>query len=121
MSCYGVAFRQKVLDFLASGNSKSEASRTFKVCLTAIRSWVKMKEETGSLAPKKIGSPGKRKLDWDKVIAYFEEHPDATLGEAASYFNAGTSTIDKILKKSGFTRKKNGRLQRSKRRGARRL
>ena len=72
---------------------------------TTIKRWRKLREETGELSdrPRKDGY---KKIDPDKLTAYFKETPDSYLSEAAVVFGCSINAIFKARKRLGLTRKK---------------
>lgn len=103
---YSVDLRKRVVDFVATGGSKAEASRRYEVSLWCVNDWCKRK----NLAPSpQLGR--KRKLDWDALAKHIQEYPDALLRERAQYFGVHTSAIGYAKKQMKLTRKKNSQIQ----------
>ncbi len=107
VKAYSIDLRQAVISYVEGGGKLSQASKLFGVTTRTIYSWKKRKESTGDVIPRKTGSPGKRKIDYDKLLEYVKDHPDATLHEMARVFEVWPSAIEKALKKMDVTRKKN--------------
>jgi len=59
MRAYSLDLRNKIVEAVKRGVPKAEAARTFGVGISSVKRYVKMAEESLSLAPKK--APGKRK------------------------------------------------------------
>jgi transposase len=59
MRAYSLDLRKKIVEAVKRGVPKAEAARTFGVGISSVKRYVKMVEESCSLAPKK--APGKRK------------------------------------------------------------
>ena len=96
--------RKCVLDFIANGGSKAEASRRFSVGRAAIYRWL------NSPDPLRCGKPGPRKprlLDPVALTEHVKAHPDQTLGERAKHFGVSASCVAYGLRRLGYTRKKN--------------
>ncbi len=93
---------------------KREAARAFSVSLSSVKRYARMADEGRPLAPKKrpgshpkIGEDARRLLEVD-----LETRPAATLPERREYLQkvAGVkvsdSTVSRMLKRMGWTRKK---------------
>jgi len=76
-----IELRERVVSYVDGGHSHREAGRVFSVSVRFVNDMVKLRRETGSLAPKKQGNPGKGKLspyeDW--VRGRISEQGDLTL------------------------------------------
>ena len=100
---YSIDLRKRVLEFIAKGGSKAEASRRFKVSRTAIYKWLAAED------PFTYEKPGPRKprlIDYEMLRKHVAEFPDATLAERAGLFGVSKEGIHYALGKSGITRKK---------------
>jgi transposase len=96
--------RKRVLEFIANGGSKAEASRRFSVGRAAIYRWLNTPD------PLKCGKPGPRKprlLDPVALTEHVKAHPDQTLAERARHFGVSESCVAYGLQRLGYTRKKN--------------
>src|SRR5699024_9141897 len=78
-----IELRSRVVDFVEEGHSHRSAAARIRVSVRCVNDMVKLKRETGSLAPKRQGNPGRGKLagvqPW--VRAYVLEEKDPTLDE----------------------------------------
>ena len=114
MNAYSEDLRRKVVEALRRGTGKIEAARLFGVSLSSVKRYAKMADEGYPLAPKrrpgsqpKIGEDAKRLLESD-----LEGRPAATLWERREHLRrvAGVrvseSTVSRMLKRLGWTRKK---------------
>ncbi len=115
MNAYSVDLREKIVDaVLRRGMSKEEAARTFGVGATSVKRYVKLREEGKPLAPgkapgkkSKLGHSGMKLLEEDlhvRPTVSYEQRADylfKLLGERVS-----TSTICRMIKRLGYTRKK---------------
>jgi transposase len=114
MNPYSEDLRQKIVQALRRGMGKSEAARTFGVSLSSVKRYEKMADEGRPLAPKKrpgskpkTGEVARRLLEAD-----LREHPAATLSERRQFLEkvcgvaVSDSTVSRLLKRMGFTRKK---------------
>jgi transposase len=65
-----LALRERVVAFVADGNMHRSAAAHFRVSIKFVNDMVILKRETGALAPKPQGNPGRGKLsalsDWVK-------------------------------------------------------
>jgi transposase len=116
MNAYSEDLRKKIVEALHRGIGKSEAAHAFGVSLSSVKRYAKMVDEGTSLVPKKrpgsrpkIGEDARRLLEVD-----LETRPAATLPERREYLQkvAGVkvsdSTVSRMLKRMGWTRKKDG-------------
>ncbi len=116
MKAYSEDLRKKIVEALRRGTSKSEAARLFGVSLSSVKRYAKMVNEGRTLAPKK--NPGKRpKVDERGkrlLAADLDARPAAALPERREFLQkvAGVkvseSTVSRLLKRMGFSRKKIG-------------
>ncbi len=91
------------------GGSKASASRLFKLSSNTIHRWWLARDD---IAPKRKRRGGSYKLDRNKLIKLVEENPDMMLKELAIELGVSINAVFHSLKVLGFTRKKNGTLQR---------
>ena len=114
MNAYSEDLRNKIIEALRRGMTKSEAARTFSVSRSSLKRYAKLAEEGRPLAPKK--RPGsKPKMDETArrlLEADVEERPSATLSERREYLGrvsglwVSVSTLSRMLRRLGFGRKK---------------
>ena len=114
MNAYSEDLRTKIVEAVEKGMGKSQAARTFGVSLSSVKRFAKMADEGRSLAPKK--RPGsKPKLDQSArrlLEADLEERPAATLPQRCEFLyrvageKVSESTVSRMLKRMGWTRKK---------------
>jgi putative transposase len=114
MNAYSEDLRNKIIEALRRGMTKSEAARTFSVSRSSVKRYAKLAEEGRPLAPKK--RPGsKPKMDETArrlLEADVEERPSATLSERREYLGRvsglwlSESTLSRMLRRLGFGRKK---------------
>ena len=108
--------RERIVADVTGGKSRRGAAARFGVAAsTAVRLQARY-EETGSVAPARIGRPkgsGKLGTHRDFIIARVEDRPDITMPELAALLLAergievDLSNLSKFLCKAGFTYKKN--------------
>jgi transposase len=114
MNAYFEDLRKKIVQALQRGAPKSEAARAFGVSRSSVKRYAKLAEEGRPLAPKK--RPGsKPKMDETTrrlLDADMEERPSATLSERREYLgrvagiSVSESTVSRMLKRLGWSRKK---------------
>ena len=114
MNAYSEDLRNKIVEALRRGTTKTEAARTFGVSRSSIKRYAKLAEQGPPLAPKK--RPGsKPKMDERArrlLEADLQERPAATLSERREYLarvaglSVSESTVSRMLKRLGWSRKK---------------
>jgi transposase len=114
MNPYSEDLRKKIVGALRRGTTKSEAARSFGVSRSSVKRYAKLADEGRPLAPKKR-SGSRPKIDESArrlLEADVEERPSATLSERREYLrracgvSVSESTISRMLKRLGFSRKK---------------
>ena len=105
---YSLDLRERVVAYLGEGHTQKEACSIFGVSRKTIYSWLKLKEEKGTLHWKR--SKGYRVSKYNvlegELKAYIVEHPDAYLQEIAEVFKGSSSGICRALKRFKISRKK---------------
>jgi transposase len=114
MNPYSEDLRKKIVQALHRGMGKSEAARTFSVSLSSVKRYAKLADEGRPLAPKK--RPGSKPTTGEiarKLLeADLKERPAATLADRREFLQrvcgveVSDSTVSRLLKRMGFTRKK---------------
>lgn len=114
MKAYSEELRERVVRAVAIGTPRDEVAAAFAVSVPTITRWLRLKRETGSVAPKPV--PGPVAVKTDAVMAALPErlvdHADATLGEhccwwrEASGVAVSTATMSRALTRLGWTRNK---------------
>jgi len=114
MKAYSEDLRRKTVEAIEKGMGKSEVARTFGIGLSSVKRYVAMARQGRSLAPKR--RPGSRpKMDDGArrlLESDMEERPAATLPQRRQYLEkvAGVkvseSTVSRMLKRMGWSRKK---------------
>ena len=110
--------RLRIVDLVASGVSRREAARRFKVSASSAIRFARQAMDVGHVDLKK---PKKRKSKLDPyradIIGWIGELPDMTLAELCARLyeihglRAGSSTLDDWLRANQITYKKNGSRQ----------
>jgi transposase len=114
MNAYSEDLRKKIVEALRRGTGKSEAARAFGVSLSSVKRYAKLADKGRSLAPKKRpGSQPKTGQDAIRLLeADLEARPAATLSERREFLErvcgveVSDSTVSRLLRRLGFTRKK---------------
>ena len=114
MNAHSEDLRKKIVEAVERGMPKIEAAKTFGVGISSVKRYVSTARQGRSLAPKK--RPGsKPKLDEGArrlLEADLNERPAATLPERREYLRRAAgmevsdSTVSRMLKRLGWTRKK---------------
>jgi transposase len=114
MNAYSEDLRKKIIEAVERGTPKAEAGRAFGVGISSVKRYVAAYRQGRSLAPKK--RPGSRpKMDEGArrlLEADLEDRPAATLPERREFLEraAGVrvsdSTVSRMLKRLGWSRKK---------------
>jgi transposase len=114
MRAYSEDLRERVVRAVAIGTPRDEVAAMFAVSSATITRWLRLKRETGSLAPKPM--PGPVAVKTEALVAALPErlaeHADATLDvqcawwREASGVTVSTATMSRALTRLGCTRKK---------------
>lgn len=106
--------RRRVVEFVEEGHTHRAAAAHFRVSIKFVNDMVKLKRETGGLAPKRQGNPGRGKLsemsEW--LRARTCEKTDITLDELVAELREGhgihvhRASVGRRLHKLGLTHKK---------------
>lgn len=108
---YPSIMRERVLRFIEGGGSKIDASRLFGVARATVFLWVR---QGASASAGKPGPKGSHKLDRVKLVQLVENNSGMMLKELAEALGVSVGAVWHSLKVLGYTRKKNGTLQREK-------
>ena len=94
MRAYSVDLRDKVLSAVDAGMRREQAASVFGISVATIERYVRLRRETGSLAPRRADRPGPAAVKTDALRAWLPERltqcPEATLAEHAAVFTAAT-------------------------------
>jgi len=121
MKPYSEDLREKIVAAVERGVSKSETARLFDVSLSSVKRYATMVHRWNSLAPRK--RPGRTPKVDEKASKLLnenmKEHPAATISERARFLESVTgerlsySTVRRLLKRLGWSRKKDRWARRS--------
>ena len=114
MKAYSQDLRERVVKAVDQGMSHTEVSKVFGVSSASIKRYLKLRRESGNLAPKKIpGCPAKKMGPLRlRLQAQLEAHPDASLQEHCQFWQAETgvqvsiSSMSRVIQGLKWTRKK---------------
>jgi len=114
MKPYSEDLRWRVVRAVLIGTPREDVAARFLVSMPTIERWLRLKRETGGLAPKPV--PGPAAVKTTALMAALPErlaeHADATLEEqcawwrGASGVEVSTATMSRALTRLGWTRKK---------------
>ncbi len=114
MNAYSEALREKIVEALRWGATKSEAARSFGVSRSSVKRYAKLAEESRPLAPKR--RPGSKPKPGEAARKLLEadlaKRPAATLSQRREFLrrvagvSVSDSTISRVLGRLGWTRKK---------------
>ena len=113
MRPYSEDLRISIVNALRSGMSKSAASRLFGVSLSSVKRYARIADRGVSLAPRKGGGrPRKADRTTERLLEVdIRERPAATISERCRFLWSATgkslslSTVKRLLKRMGFSRK----------------
>lgn len=109
-----IELRERVVSSVEEGSGHRATAKRFNVSIKFVNDMVKLKRETGGLAPKRQGNPGRGKLsgvtDW--VRKRIDEKGDLTLDELAAEIwaehgiDVHRSSVGRLLRRLRLTYKK---------------
>lgn len=105
---YSQDLRDRVLAAHRRGMPTKQIAEVFQVSPAWARRVKQRLRERGQTGPRKMGSPGVRKIDRDQLARLVREQPDATLKELRERLGGicGEPAICMALKKMGLSFKK---------------
>ena len=109
-NAYSYDLRIRVIEAIDEGQAITRVSKDLKVGRTTIYKWLKQRDEQGHIRPKENWQKGhSHKIkDLEKFKVFVEENKEKTLVELAkAWGGVKRMTIQRALKKLGFTHKKN--------------
>ena len=114
MRSYSEDLRERVVRAVAIGTPRDEVAARFAVSSATITRWLRLKRETGSLAPTPV--PGPVAVKTEALLAALPErlveHADAPLADQCRWWQAvsgvtvSTATMSRALRRLGCARKK---------------
>src|SRR4051794_39145603 len=114
MKPYSEDLRWRVVVAVSSGMPREDVAMRFAVSQPTIRRWLRLKRETGELAPKPVPGPPAVKMDALQVALpeRLAARPDATLAQLCSWWQevagvtVSTATMSRAISRLDWTRKK---------------
>jgi transposase len=114
MKPYSEDLRWRVVRAVLVGTPREDVAARFLVSVPTIERWLRLRRETGGLAPKPVPGPPAVKLSalMEALPERLAEHADATLEEQCSWWQGvsgaevSTATMSRALARLGWTRKK---------------
>src|SRR5215831_5046727 len=113
MKAYTLDLRERVVEFIAAGGTRSEAARFFRLGERSVYRYLAA-AKTNTLAPKTSWGHW-RKLDPAKHQTHMRHHPDATLQELQKVFGVSHNALWVRLRQLGYTLKKTHKISRAQR------
>jgi transposase len=114
---YSEDLRWRVVRAVLIGTPRDDVAARFLVSVPTIERWLRLKRETGGLAPKPV--PGPEAVKTNALLAALPErlaeHADATLAEHCSWWHeragveVSTATMSRALTRLDWTQKKDHR------------
>lgn len=105
-SPYSEDLRKKVINYIEKGNSQRAAAKIFDIHKNTISRWKVRKRKEGTiLAKARVGF--KSKVDKQKLEEFVKSNPNVKLRDIGKEFGITGSQAGRILKKLGFSYKKN--------------
>ncbi len=126
MRAYSVDLRERIVAAVAAGEAQAAVVRRFSVSVATIRNYLRLRRETGGLAPRpRLGDrPEIGTEQYPALLAQLRASPDATLEwHCATWATeqgqvVSVSTMWRTTQRLGWTYKKNARRERAGRGGA---
>jgi transposase len=106
--------RERAVAAVETGVSRHDVARTLGVSLRSVERWLTKARRHESLAdrPRTGRPPALPPAEVPALLAWVRAHPEATLAEIAAAWQAehgrrlGLSTLSRLLRRAGLTRKK---------------
>ncbi len=114
MKAYSEDLRAKIVEAVERGIPKPQVAHLFGVSLSSVKRYWRIARRGGTLTPKKAtGRPPKADATIQKLLAKdVKERPNATVEQRRRFLNYLTgralsnSTVGRLLRRLGFSRKK---------------
>ena len=114
MKPYSEDLRWRVVRAVLIGTPREDVAARFLVSVPTMERWLRLRRETGGLAPKPVPGPPAVKTSalMEALPERLAEHADATLEEQCSWWQGvsgtevSTATMSRSLTRLGWTRKK---------------
>jgi len=114
MKSYSADLRYRVVRAVAIGTPREDVAAMFAVSVPSIERWLRLKRETGSVAPRPLLGPPAVKTNalMEALPERLAARVDATLEENCTWWRAvsgvevSTATMSRALTRLGWSRKK---------------
>jgi transposase len=114
MQAYSLDLRERIVAAVDAGHARPEVARRFSVSPATISNYLRLRQETGGLAPRPRGGgqPEIGPAQYPQVVAQLEADPDATLAQHCERWAASTgqvvsvSTMWRTIERTGWSYKK---------------
>lgn len=114
MQAYSVDLRERIVAAVDAGHARQEVARRFSVSPGTISNYLRLRRETGGLAPRPRGGgrPEIGPAQYPQVVAQLQADPDATLARHCARWAASTgqlvsvSTMWRTIERTGWSYKK---------------
>ncbi len=114
MQAYSQDLRARIVAAVDAGHARQEVARRFSVSPATISNYLRLRQETGGLAPRRRsgGRPEIGPAQYPQVVAQLEADPDATLAQHCERWAASTgqvvsvSTMWRTIERTGWSYKK---------------
>jgi transposase len=104
-SPYSKDLRDRVIQFISSGNTQTSASLLFSLNLSTVNRWYLRYQREGNCLPRRrLGA--RSKINKKSLADYVSANPDAKLKDLSKEFGISIWGIYYWLKKLGFSYKK---------------
>ncbi len=106
---YSLDLREKAIILIDAGQKVKDVAELFSVAQNTLRNWLVLRKETKILSPKEGYQKGHshKIVDLDLFKKFADEHSGDTLEMMAQHLgNVSDTTVCRMMKKIGYTRKK---------------
>ena len=106
---YSVDLRKKAIALIDAGQKVSHVAELFSVAQNTLRNWLILRKEANTLSPKEGYQKGHshKIIDMDSFKKFADEYFGETLEMMAQVLgNTSDTTVGRMMKKIGYTRKK---------------
>lgn len=105
MQAYSIDLRQKVIEFIAQGNTQKVATQIFNLNKATVNRWCLRHKKEGHIRPRKnLGK--KAKVTKEDFEIYISQNLNFTTADMGRYFNITSAGALYWLRKFGFSYKK---------------
>jgi transposase-like protein len=105
---YSKDLKERAIEYRQKGHTVRETCKAYKISATALKKWMRLFSAGETLEIKKRVRESSV-YPCEKICAYIEANPQATLSEVAERFGGSISGANKALQRSKITLKKRRR------------